>query len=193
MNLQIQVLSTSVETKPTAKGSYQIAEVAYKNLTFQGKVEAKKLMSFGTNAAAFKEMVLAQAGSVWEVDVVKNEKGYNDWVKVTKSTGAAPNASAPQGTSAQRAITPTKSGGNWETPEERAKKQVYIIRQSSLNVATTALTASAKTGYQPTADEIIDLAKKLENYVLDLSIAEPCEKQDTSLEAGGDDLTDLPW
>ena len=43
--MKIQVLSVQIITTPTAKGNYQTADVAYKNLTFQGKVEGKKVMT----------------------------------------------------------------------------------------------------------------------------------------------------
>ena len=86
MGITIQVLSTSVETKPTTKGSYQQLEVAYKNLTFQGKVEAKKLMSFGAGAESFKVLSTAKGSDVFEIETVKNDKGYIDWIKVTKGS-----------------------------------------------------------------------------------------------------------
>ena len=186
MAITIQVLSTSVETKPTAKGSYQQLEVAYKNLTFQGKVEAKKLMSFGANSEAFKALITAAPTSVWEVETVKNDKGYIDWIKVAKgsATSSAPTASlSVSSNGASGAVTK----GNWETPEERAKKQVYIIRQSSLNVAVAALSEGAKKAIE--AGEIIGLAKQLEAYVLDsgTSTAEVVGKDIESLEE------DLPF
>jgi len=64
--LIIQIVTTSVETKPTAKGSYQQLEVVFKNLTYQGKVESKKIMSFGANAPAFTVLKDAQSGATNE-------------------------------------------------------------------------------------------------------------------------------
>lgn len=161
--MQIQVLSTNVETKQGAKNSYQVLEIAYKNLTFQGKVEAKKVMSFGSQAEAFKTLVTAAQGSVWDVEVTKNDKGYNDWVTVTK--GSVSDAQ----TTVKSHVAPTSSTGSatrggWETPEERAKRQVYIIRQSSLSTAVATLTAGAKT--PPKKGDVIELAREFEAYVL---------------------------
>lgn len=62
----------------------------------------------------------------------------------------------PAGNGAARTST-------YETPEERAKKQVYIVRQSSLSNALTALAIGAKTPPKP--DEVIELARKYEDYV----------------------------
>lgn len=162
--MKIQVLSVSVQTVPTAKGSYQVADVAFKNLTFQGKVEGKKIMSFGATKDSFGVLATAQKDDIFEVTIVKNDKGYNDWVAMTKGDA---NASPQQGTSSTN--NQTNVGGStgrvstYETAEERAKKQVYIVRQSSVGSALTALSCGAKS--PPKVDEVLDYAQKLEYYV----------------------------
>ncbi len=162
--MNIQIIATSVETKPTAKGSYQQLEVTYKNLTYQGKVESKKLMSFGTNAAAFKTLSNASAGSQWEVTVVKNAQGYNDWPSVVE-----PQASPGGGQVVPQAATAAKAqiGGRstYETPEERAQRQVYIIRQSSISSAIATLAVGSKA-VKP--EDVLSVAKQYENYVFDV-------------------------
>lgn len=159
--MQIQIIATSVETKPTAKGSYQQLEVTYKNLTFQGKVESKKLMSFGANASAFKALSEATAGSQWEVEVVKNAQGYNDWPKVSQglSDRAAP-AAQEGGIVGAKAQLGARS--TYETPEERAQRQILIVRQSSLSAAVSTLAVGAKS-VKP--EDVITVAKQYENYV----------------------------
>ena len=87
--MQIQILSVQITTTPTARGSYQVADVAYKNLTYQGKVEGKKVMSFGATKDAFGTLATANPGDVYEVNVVKNDKGYNDWVSMSKGVANA--------------------------------------------------------------------------------------------------------
>jgi hypothetical protein len=171
--LNIQIIATSVETKPTAKGSYQQLEVTYKNLSFQGKVEAKKIMSFGAGAAAFKTLSEATAGSQWEVDVVKNAQGYNDWVKVG-AAGAAPAAGdVPQAAVAAKAQIGARS--TYETPEERAQRQVLIVRQSSLSAAVSTLAVGAKT-VKP--EDVIAVAKQYANYVFDVKDPGPSGFED---------------
>jgi hypothetical protein len=160
--LQIQIIATSVETKPTAKGSYQQLEVTYKNLTYQGKVESKKLMSFGANAAAFKTLSNAPAGSQWEVTVVKNAQGYNDWpTVVAASNDAAPVAAAA---GALPKTQPGQTRSTYETPEERAQRQVYIIRQSSVSSALTLHSMGAKNPAK--LEEVLDTAQKICDFVL---------------------------
>lgn len=162
--MQIQILSTSVTSKLNKSNkTYQELEVAFKNLSFNGKVEAKKLFDFGAQADTFKVLATAKGADVYEVDVIKNTAGYNDWVKVTKGTGAAVTASVPQNTSATSATTSTKGG--WETPEERAKKQIYIVRQSSISAAVNALSVGVKTA--PKANEVIEYARELEAFVFE--------------------------
>jgi hypothetical protein len=163
--IQIQVLSTSIETVPTQKGSYQSLEIAYKDLSNSGKVSAKKLMSF-TNKPVFETMALAKPTEVYDVEMVKNDKGYWDWTKVTKGTGTSVSGvTAARGQSAAVGATAPSKGG-WETPEERAKKQIYIVRQSSLSTAASVLTANTKV--TPTAKDVIAFARELEAYVFEV-------------------------
>jgi len=174
--MQIQIIATSVETKPTAKGSYQQLEVTYKNLTYQGKVESKKVMSFGAGASAFTTLSKAGAGSTWEITVVKNAQGYNDWTSVAASDGAQAASPAPSAiNSPKAAVGATRS--TYETPEERAQRQILIVRQSCLSVACNTLGVGAKA-VKP--DDVIAVAKQYENYVFDVK------------DPGESGFTDLP-
>jgi hypothetical protein len=181
--MQISIISVSVETKPTQKGSYQQLEVVFKNLTFQGKVESKKLMSFGAAASTFKVLSQAQAGNVFEVTTVKNDKGYIDWTDAKQTTGDA----APQAASNGAAVgtyskaTPAPKS-NYETPEERAQRQILIVRQSSVSSAIALLSTGAKAA--PKVADVIAAAKELEAYVFGV---EPVETGPT----GFDDLPDF--
>ena len=162
--MQIQILSVQITTTPTARGSYQVADVAYKNLTYQGKVEGKKVMSFGATKDAFGTLATANPGDVYEVNVVKNDKGYNDWVSMSKGVA---NASTEQ-TAAPSKPNPT-GHSSYETPEERAKKQVYIIKQSSI---TAAISILEKTGQPPTVDAVKEVAQDLTDWVLGNEVEE---------------------
>jgi len=158
--MKITIVSVNVETKPTAKGSYQVAVVAYKNE--QNKIEGRNVMSFGDSAEAFKVLSQATSGEVYDVTAVKKPgkdgKEYWNWTAATRSTGGG-NATPQRATSG----TATPGRSNYETPEERAQRQVYIIRQSSLSTAVAALSAGAKSA--PKAEDILSLAKQFEDYV----------------------------
>lgn len=172
--MKIQILNVTITTTPTAKGSYQTADVAFKNLTFQGKVEGKKVMSFGATKDSFGVLATAQPNEIYDVNVVKNDKGYNDWVGMTKgdATSGATQQAAPTTTGyAPTGNAPAARTSTYETPEERAKKQVYIVRQSSVSSALTALSCGAKS--PPKVGEVIEYAKHLEAYVFDLNVGFP--------------------
>ena len=159
--MQISVVTTSIETKPTARGSYQQLEVVYKNLTFQGKVESKKLMSFGAGASSFTTLSTAQAGQVFDITVVKNDKGFNDWTAATVSNGAAPQQATGLSQSKPAATSTPRS--TYETPEERAQRQILIVRQSSVSSAIALLGAGSKASLK--VADVINTDKELESYV----------------------------
>lgn len=186
--MQIQVLSVNTTTKTNTKGkAYQELEVAYKNLTFQGKVEAKKLFDFGAQADSFKALAVAKGADIFEVDVVKNNAGYNDWVKVTKGTGASVQEQPATVRASGTSSAPSKGG--WETPEERAKKQIYIVRQSSISAAVNALTVAVKTPPKPA--EVIEYARQLEQYVFSTDTVEAVAGKDVGTVEGLEE--DLPF
>jgi hypothetical protein len=169
LNINITVLSVTVNTVPTAKGSYQVADVAYKNNSFQGKIEGKKVMSFGATEGAFKTLVDGAVGVTFDVEYVqtqgKDGKTYNNWVKMTKATGAAQSAgdAVPAAMSQKGAMVGGSTRSTYETPEERAIKQVYIVRQSSLATAERLLSVGAKTPVK--VEDVLAMAQKLEEYV----------------------------
>jgi len=188
MNIQIQVLSTQVETKPTTKGSYQQIEVAYKDLTQGGKVLAKKLMSF-TNKEVFEAASLMKPTEVYDIEMTKGEK-YWDWVKVTKGSQTATTV----GTASSKATAYSATQGNsrgFETPEERAKKQIYIVRQSSVSAAINLLTVHVKT--QPSPEEVIKVARQFEAYVFESGDAQAVAGKDVQKLDGFEDILDVPF
>ena len=156
--MKIQILTSTVSNATSKAGKpYQQLEVNFKNLTF-GKVESKKLMPFGDNKTAFDALNGAKQGDVYEITVQKNAAGYNDWIGVKPATADSPSA-AP--TTSASAVT-VKS--NYETPDERAKKQIYIIRQSSLSSAVNNLSVGAKS--PPASDAVLQLADVFFQWVL---------------------------
>jgi hypothetical protein len=168
MNITILSVATSNATNKAGK-PYQQLEVAFKNNTFN-KVESKKLMPFGAGQAAFSALQTATAGSSFDITVVKSAAGYNDWTAVTPSSASA---AAPTATSAAASTKPaTQVKSTYETPEERAKKQAYIIRQSSLSNAVSCLTVGAKSA--PKFEDVAALADQFVGYVfqVDASIKE---------------------
>ena len=159
--MQITILSTSVETVPTAKGSYQKMEVAYKDGS--GQVKGKKIMSFGAQQATFNTLKDSAPGEIFSVESVKNDAGFWDWVKINRDT-STPGSTSTVAESVNRPAAGGKVvGSNYATAEERAKTQVYIVRQSSITAALSFLGGKSKS-----TDEVIQVAKEFEKHVMNI-------------------------
>jgi hypothetical protein len=85
MKIQISMVDL-VDATTKAGKPYQVVEVTYKNLSFQGKVESRKIMPFGTTADTAKALKDAQKGDLFEITAVKNDKGFNDWTAAVPSS-----------------------------------------------------------------------------------------------------------
>ncbi len=168
-------------------------DIAFKNLTFQGKVEGKLLYSFGGNKGGYDGLLNAQPGEVYDIDVVKNTAGYNDWTLAKKSDGSSGVPSMASTASGPKASPSAFTGkSSYPTDEERAKTQVYIVRQSNLTAAINLLSVGAKS--PPKVDDIISTAKIFEDHVFgtsnDAVTAEPASAF-SDLE-DKDDFPDMP-
>ena len=139
------------ESVKTGKGQYQTLQVSFKNE--QGQVQGKKLMSF-SNPAVFKDIQGYAKGDRLDVLTVK-EGDYWQWKAFDKEGEAPPRAEAPKSTGGGGKVI----GSNYETTEERARRQVYIIRQSSLSTAVELL------GSGKSVNDVINTAKQFEAYV----------------------------
>lgn len=172
--IQIQIINVALETRMTkANKPYEVVEVTFKNLTFQGKVESKKLMPFGDTTPAAASLKGAQNGEVYDITWQKDASGqYNNWTSANKGGAGAPQQASASPPSAPTAAAPARAGG-WqgETAEERAAKQVYIIKQSSISAAVNALSTGSKVA--PDADVVISYAQKLVDYVFSKDKLEP--------------------
>jgi hypothetical protein len=153
--MQITVIDVTENTKKSESGrTFQQLEVAYKNE--QGQPQLKKLISF-SNPNVYKAAKEWVKGDVVNVTTVKNEKtGYWDWVGLEGdgAVGETKQASASVNPAGARV-----TGSNYETKEERAARQVFIIRQSSLSTAVELL------GQGKSVADVIATAKQFEAYV----------------------------
>jgi hypothetical protein len=180
-DIQIEIVTKTI-TQPEGK-KYKQMEVIYKNLSFQGKVENKKIIDFYAKEI-WPALEDAKKGDVFTVSRAK-EGEYWTWKGIT--AGANAGKSSTTGGSA-----PVSSGGatTGRTYVADDVKQVMIIRQSSI--------ASAVRYYgenDVTPEQVIDTAKKFEAYVLgkdketDTAGKPPKAALPAELD---DDLGDLP-
>lgn len=131
--------------------SYQSIEVTYKNE--QGQTQSKKLMSF-SNPTVFNHIRDLTKGDALNVTTEKDANGYWQWTGIGGDNAVSETKQATSATGGR------VTGSNYETKEERAQRQLYIIRQSSLANAVEILNKGADTR------EVLKLAEELVNYVL---------------------------
>ena len=146
----------------TQRGSYQVLEVSYRN--DQGQIQGKKIVSFA-NPQVFKDLQTFQKDDKLDVAATKDDNGYWQWQSVKKSDGTGGTTVATNSSSTR------VTGSNYETADERAKRQRYIVRQSSLSNAIETLALNKELG-GASADDVISLAKMYEQFVFDDGVQE---------------------
>jgi len=111
-------------------------------------------MSF-VNKDLFDTLSKASNGSNFTITSEKNEEsGYWDWVAIKASAGEDPTNAIPTSAGTGKSFASPKS--TYETAEERAARQVLIVRQSSL----TAAIATVKTDKKEVdADQVMAIAQ----------------------------------
>ncbi len=160
--MRIEIINVQAATKPTKTGkTYVQLDVAYKNLTREGKIEGKKIMPF-QNPDVHANLQKATMGQVFEVTTVK-EGEYWQWSnvqEVAKGGNMEPQTSTASSGYASKGTPSPKS--TYETPEERAARQRLIVRQSCLSNAVETLKVDKK-GVDPT--EALKLAERYVGWV----------------------------
>jgi hypothetical protein len=162
LDFNITVVQTSFKTATSKAGKpYKLYEVAYRNNTFDGKLEEAKINQY---SKVFKEAGEMQAGSTYDISKEKDDSGYYQWLSVKQqapgtSVAGMQAAAAPQ-VKKEGYVAPKST---YETPEERAKKQVYIVKQSSIGSAIELLSIGAKT--PPSAESVLKLAQEFTDFV----------------------------
>ena len=148
---------TIINSEVQDKGKYKAAVVSYKDDS--GKVNQKNIMSF-TYPDVYSLLSKAQNGQTYSITSAKNDKGYWDWTAAELGAGAA---------AAKASTAPQAVRSSYETPEERARKQVYIVKQSSI---TAALNLFELNKVKAGPDEVIKTAQIFVDYVFDSGVKE---------------------
>jgi len=112
-------------------------------------------MSFGNAAGVFARLTSAKPGDAFEIKSEKNDKGYWDWIGIDNAGATSVTAAKPAGNA-----TPKST---YETAEERANRQVLIVRQSSLSNAIEYYKLNSKIF--PTIEQVTELASYFEDFV----------------------------
>lgn len=157
LNATVITVELDVEIEKKDGGVYPGARLTYRGQ--DGKIvdQCFHNNTFKYNAALKKTLATLKQGDA--ITIVKEKKGEFWNVTEIRKGGDSQNSNAMPPSS-----TPPKSGGNWETPEERAKKQLYIIRQSSLGHAINLLASNG--GKKNPPEEVISTAEMFVKYVM---------------------------
>lgn len=161
--MEIKVTSVS-DPKTVAKGQRNWKEITVEYTNQKGN--GKKVLRDFADPDCFKTFTgLVQAGDKVNVDI-KKEGDYWNWKGASVlDTGLGAEGVGSSSNNRGGAATTTNSSakkGDWETSGERAAKQRYIVRQSSIaNAITYTSMANPKSGI----DEVIEIAKKFERFV----------------------------
>ena len=114
-----------------------------------GKEVSKKIFSF--QEKAYNVVKSAKEGETFDVTLEKNKNGYWEWSAVEKAGNAGETPKAAPG-----------RAGTFETSEERARRQILIVRQSSIS---NAIEYQKIADIQPTVERILDVAAQFEAWV----------------------------
>lgn len=168
IKLLVKILNVDVENVVKGKSRYSIANVAY---MVNGEARTQKVLDFA-NPAVFKQLP-GLVGQDVIVTVTKNDAGYNQWSAIGDS--AQESSAQSSGQSVPRTGGPASTGpsnssagttpprpSTFETPAERANKQVYIVKQSSLS---SAIALASGNKEKATAEDIIKTAQQFVDYV----------------------------
>lgn len=145
--MKIVLVSNPVEEN---RGKYKQLTLSYET---DGKTQERKLVSFN-HKEVYNLLSKASSGDAFNITLKKGDK-YWEWIE------AVPMGKEEVSASAGMPAKGKTSSGNWETSEERAAKQIYIVRQSSIANAVAFLSKTTEA----TCDDVLEVAKKFEAYV----------------------------
>lgn len=175
MQVQGKVIEVQVNVQVPKKGggSYPGCILTYRDKDGKAAEQAFHENAFKYNAPMLEALKDLSSGDTF---VMEKEKKGDFWnvLSITKTTGMTNAIVIPVAASSPAKPAGKVVGSNYETPEERAKKQVYIVRQSSITAALSYFTLN-KTAKASTED-ILAVAKEFEKYVFAMEEVDPVEK-----------------
>ena len=175
MQIQGTVISYTASTKIQKQGggSYDAWELVYRSPENEVKQLAKPVQGLKFNKPLANQLAALVPNDEFTAELEKNAAGYWDVKEVVKGVVApegapAPAAPAESGKPAERPVQAPRAvnrvtGSTYETPEERAKKQVVIVRQSCIGYAKDILGIIGEEHL--TVEKVLEVADQLEKHV----------------------------
>lgn len=153
--MRVSIVNVEIEVKKPGPRGWSLATVTYLH---GGETKRQNVASF-TNPQVFKD-VQKYIGTDVEVEIGKNEKNYDEWKQIKAAEGGSAAPVSTGGTPAATRVT----GSNYETREERARRQVLIVRQSSLSNALDYLKSTDKEGHFGVSN-VLEVAEQFAEWV----------------------------
>lgn len=160
--MRVKIVSVTVEAVVGRK-NYKKAVVIY---TFNGQARTQNVMDFA-NPSVFKTVAGWEgnppAGEV-EVEVGKNAGGFNEWrsIDATSAGGSSSGSQEAPAQAAPRSGSYSAPVRDFENREERAARQVLIVKQSSL---TAALKYLEQKGGAIEVEDVTNVAQQFTEWV----------------------------
>jgi hypothetical protein len=179
--MQIEITDVGPAKKD---GNYVKMQLGYVR---DGKNNSRTLVAVGKTTEVVKELAAnAKPGDIYEIELEKSkdDKFWN-WIGATKEEKQV---------KAEAAKTSYQTKSTYETPEERARKQVYIVRQSSIANAIEFLHCQGKK-FSP--EEVMDIARAFVSFVFatsgQITVDEVALGGDQDPNANVDFKDDIPF
>lgn len=154
-------LGVDVDIVKNGGGTYKGTRITYRDTTGSLKEQCIHTKALNFNPTLKAQITALKMGDGFTM--VKEKEG-EFWNVKSITVGIAQETNKSSNTSTGKvggvAASPRST---YETPEERAKKQVFIIKQSSISSAIAFIGATTKKG---TVTDVLDIAKHFESYVL---------------------------
>ena len=171
MQIQGTVISYTAATKIAKKGggSYDAWELVYRSPENEVKQLAKPVQSLKFTKGLKESLASLSPNDEFTAVLEKNANDYWEVQEVTKGVVASepnvPAAPVEAGKPADRPVQAQRAvnrvvGNTYETAEERAKKQVVIVRQSCIGYALELVPEGDRN-----VETISEVAEKLEKHV----------------------------
>ncbi len=157
MGFSVKIQEVNVEFVKNGKNGYEVANVNY---LYKGEAKTTKIMSF-SNPQVFKD-VQKLVGKTVEVDTTQNGK-YTNWAKLTPVAESPDQQPSVGGKSDVVKSTAVRS--TYETPEERAQRQLMIVRQSSISNSITLLTSGNGVLGVEDLPTVLEVAQQFVDFV----------------------------
>lgn len=159
---KIMEVAVDVDVPKNGGGSYKGTRITYRDVEGSLKEQALHSNALKYNPALKAAIAALKPGD--DFTMVKEKEG-EFWNVKSIVVGVVQQTSAPSAGGGTKGTGSTASPrSTYETPEERAKKQVYIVRQSSITSAISLIAATTKKG---SVNDVLSMAKQFEAFVFD--------------------------